>query len=149
MFPHRNFHKYTWTSPDGKTHNQIDHILRDKRWQSIILDERIFRGADSDSDHYLVVARVRERLSISKQEGKNFDGERFNLRKLSELDVRKQCQIKITNRLAALKSFSDGQDINRAWVNINDNIKTSTKDSPGLHELRQHKQWLGEECLGF
>jgi hypothetical protein len=31
MFPHRNFHKYIWTSPDGKIHNQVDHILIDRR----------------------------------------------------------------------------------------------------------------------
>jgi hypothetical protein len=34
MFPHPNIYKYTWTSPDGKPHNQIDHILVDRRRHS-------------------------------------------------------------------------------------------------------------------
>jgi hypothetical protein len=38
VLPHQNMLKYTWTSPAGKTHNQIDHILIDRRWHSSILD---------------------------------------------------------------------------------------------------------------
>jgi endonuclease/exonuclease/phosphatase family metal-dependent hydrolase len=67
MFRHCNIHKYTWMSPDGKSHNQIDHILADRRRHSNVLDVRSFRAADCDSDHYLVVAKVRERLAVNKQ----------------------------------------------------------------------------------
>ena len=63
MFPHRDIHKYTWTSTEGKTHNQSDHILIDRRWHLNILDVRSFRGAYCDTDHYLVVAKLRERFN--------------------------------------------------------------------------------------
>ncbi|PNF22443.1 hypothetical protein B7P43_G15414 [Cryptotermes secundus] len=66
MFPHRNVHTFTWTSPDGKTQNQIDHIFIDRSWHSSILDVRSFRAADCDTDHYLVVGKVRETLTVSK-----------------------------------------------------------------------------------
>jgi endonuclease/exonuclease/phosphatase family metal-dependent hydrolase len=59
-FPHRNICTYTWTSPDRRTHNQTDHILIDKRRDSNSVDVRSFRGADCDSDHYLLVAKVRD-----------------------------------------------------------------------------------------
>ena len=37
LFPHRNIHTYTWTSLDGKTHYQIDHVLIDRRWNSSVI----------------------------------------------------------------------------------------------------------------
>jgi hypothetical protein len=40
-------------------------------------------------------------LAVSKQAAQKFDVEIFNLRKLNELKVRKQYQIKISNRFAA------------------------------------------------
>jgi hypothetical protein len=78
MFLHRNIHKYTWTSPDGKVRNQTDHIVIDRRRYSSILDVRSFRGADCYTNHY---ANVKEILAVSKQTAQKFDGVRFSLRK--------------------------------------------------------------------
>jgi endonuclease/exonuclease/phosphatase family metal-dependent hydrolase len=63
MFPHHNTHKYTWMPQAGKTHNQIEHILIDRLRHSNVLHVRSFRAADCDSDHYLVVAKVRQTTS--------------------------------------------------------------------------------------
>jgi hypothetical protein len=81
--------------------------LIDRRRHSLTLDVRSFRGTECDTDHYLVVAQVRERLAGSQAAAQNFDGERFNLRKLNELKVRKQYRIKISNSFATLENLSD------------------------------------------
>jgi hypothetical protein len=45
MCPQRGIYKYTWTSPDRKTQNQIEQVLINRRWHSSTLDVRSFSGA--------------------------------------------------------------------------------------------------------
>jgi len=118
MFPHRSIHEYAWGCPDRKTHNQIDQILIDSKWHSSVLDVRFFRVADCDSDRCPVIPSVRKILAGSKPSAQTFDVERFNLRKLNELEVRKKYQIEISNRFAASENLNDSANINRAWENI-------------------------------
>ena len=90
----------------------------DRRWHSSIIDVRSFRGADGDTDQYLVVAKVRDRFAVRKQATRKSDGVRFNLRKLNDLEFRKQYQIEITKRFAVLKNVREDEDINRVWESI-------------------------------
>jgi hypothetical protein len=105
MFPHCSIHTYAWTSPDGQMHNQIDHVLIDMRRHSSILDVRSFRWADCDIDHYLVVAKIRKRLAVSKRPANKIDVDRFNPKKLNEGEVKEQYQVTIKNRFSVLENL--------------------------------------------
>jgi hypothetical protein len=110
-------------SPDGKTHNQIDHILFDRQRHLNVLDARSFVAADCDSDHYLVVENVGERLAVNKQRSQRFHMEKFNLKKLNEVEGKEQYRDEVSHRFAALEDLDAGVEINSAWEIIRDNIK--------------------------
>ena len=88
-------------------------------------------------------------MAECKQAAQTSDVERFNLRKLNELEVRKNYQIEISKRFVALEHLNDSEDINRAWDNIKENIKTLAKESPSLYDLMQLNRRFDEESLGF
>ncbi|CAI2724589.1 unnamed protein product [Schistosoma spindalis] len=62
IFPHKRIHKATWISPDHSTENQIDHICINKKLRRTMEDVRTRRGADTASDHHLVVANLKLKL---------------------------------------------------------------------------------------
>jgi hypothetical protein len=133
-------------SPHGKTHNQIYQILIDRRRHSNALDVRSFRAADCDSDHYLVVAKVRERPAVNKQSSHSFDMVRFNLKKLNDVEGKEQFRVEVSNRFAALENLDAEVEVNSAWETIRQNIKSSAKESLGYFELKKHKPCFDEGC---
>jgi hypothetical protein len=129
-----------------ETHNQIDHVLIDRRGHSSVLDVRSFRGADCVTDHYLVVAKVRERLAVSKRAAQKVETERFNVKQLNKGVVKEQYQVIIRNKFAALENLEDSGDINRAWNNIRENTEISAQESLGYCVSKRRKPWFDEEC---
>jgi hypothetical protein len=92
------------------------------------------------------VAKLRERISVSKRARQNFDLEGFELKKLDDVEVKEQYQVEISNRYAALEISGESFDINNAWKSIRENIKTSAKDNLEYHRSKHNKPWLDDEC---
>jgi hypothetical protein len=120
--------------------------LIDRGRHSSVLDVRSFKGADCDTDHYLVVVKRREGLAVTKRLTQKFDMERFNLKKLDEVEGKEQYQVEISNRFAALENSDDDVNINRTWETVREEIKFSANASLRYYELKKHKPWFDEGC---
>jgi hypothetical protein len=93
-----------------------------------------------------VVAKVRERLALSKWTRHRVHTERFNHKKLSEVEGKERYRVEISNRFAALENLDTEGHVNKAWETIKENTKISAKESVGYYEPKKNKSWFDEGC---
>lgn len=94
-FQHKDIYKITWRSSDNKICNQIDHILVDRRHCTNVCDVRSMRGAEIESDHFLVRAKIR--LKIKKiEKTKKSEIKKWDINKLNKKEVKKECSKEVT-----------------------------------------------------
>jgi hypothetical protein len=101
-----------------------------------VTDAPSFRAADYHSDHYLVVAKVKEQLAVNIQRSHRFHMEKFNVKKLNEVEGKKQYLVEVSNRFAALEGLDSKVEINGAWEITRETITISAKESLGYFEFK-------------
>jgi hypothetical protein len=99
------------------------------------------RAADCDIGHYLVMAKVRERLAVNKQRSHTFHKESFSRKKLKEVEGQDKYRIEVSNRFAALEDFDPEVEIISTWETIREIIQISSKEILGYFELKKHKTY--------
>ena len=155
MFPHKDIHKVTWNSPDGITHNQIDHITINSKFKRSVLDVRAYRAADAESDHNLLVGTVRLRLAsvVKKQEKR----QRFNYQKLKQNDVKQKFSIELRNRFNCLQlegeeieaendseRAPDNARLEQRWKTFRDSYTETAKKVLGF-QRGSNKPWISDD----
>ena len=117
----------TWTSPDGKTMNQIDFILtRNTSVRQTILDSTVLNSPDT-SDHRMVRTKVRFNFSWPK---KTPITPKFNLEPLL-LEAKEPFQLKLSNRFSCLSELLDSEEI---YEEISSGILEAAKEVLPLQE---------------
>jgi|UniRef100_A0A2S2QC91 hypothetical protein len=139
-FQRKDIHKQTWISPDATTKNQIYHVMIDNKHRSWFSYVRSYRGADADTDYYLVVATLTEKLSILWKENKHMKSTNMlNVDRLRNPLEIVQYRKRITEELCIINE--KGEKIipyhETKWTNIKNVITSAAKN---LKEKPNHNK---------
>ncbi|VDI48062.1 blast:Craniofacial development protein 2 [Mytilus galloprovincialis] len=143
IFPHKDIHKLTWNSPNGRDKNQIDHIMINGKWKRSLQDVRVKRGADIASDHFLITANIK--LKLKKMSSPTTIKRKFDINKLQDTKVKQEFNLQIKNRFQVLEDTieetSEPASINNKWLKVEEIYKETSEKVLG-YKRQIHKEWI-------
>ena len=129
LFPHKDIHKITWRPPEVDHFSQIDHLLIDSRHASNLMDARTHRCANVDLVQFLLMSRIRARVSNTKKFlGKKF--EKYDYEKITLPEKQVEYKINFKERLQEL-AINPDDSLDSRWNKITVAIHKTAEETFG------------------
>ncbi|GFO04977.1 LOW QUALITY PROTEIN: endonuclease-reverse transcriptase [Plakobranchus ocellatus] len=128
--------RYTWISPGDRCRNQIDYILVQKTWHSSFIKCKTKPGADCDTDHILVVAKIK--LKSYRKKSDNNPLIRYELNKLQESN---------TQRFEALLDTCEEKTPEELWLGMKNIWTEAPENTLGKKKSMKKKPWISTETI--
>lgn len=142
-FRRKDIHKGTWLIPGRNETNQIDHILIQQQYARLVTNVRTYRGADANSDHFLVKMRIKQPTN-NNQTKKRKRIVRYDMEKLGKQENRQMYQQDIYNKITRDKTKTG--EIEKEWKILEEGIKEATEKNLRQGNILKKKGWINEEC---
>jgi hypothetical protein len=142
-FMHKRIHLQTWHSAVGHTFNQIDHCLIDGRHFSDVIDVMAYSGANIDSDHMLVVIKLRARTCRANNT-KPQQLRRFAVDRLKDRDVVSRYYDEFESELQGVQAQPLSLDEN--CKNLEVTVQRIATKTIGYTRKQANKEWFDKEC---
>jgi len=108
------------------------------------MDARTYRCANVDSDHFLLVSRIRNRISNAKKFlGKKV--EKYDSEKMTVPEKQAEYKINLKEHLQELAINSD-DSLDSRWNKITGAIHKTDKETFGKASKKQPNDWFDKEC---
>ena len=145
MFPHKKIHRATWKSPDQVTLNQIDHICISKKFRRSLLDVKVQRGADVNTDHFLLSSFVK--LKLKQQQSIKNPRIKYNISALQDQDKLNSFKLNLHNRFEALTPTED-DTVEDSWAEIKTVFNEVSKEVLGFKKNEQ-QPWISQNTINL
>ena len=136
--------RYTWTSPRNERH-QIDYILINNNWMSSCLNSKTRPGADHDTDHVYLEAKLR--LKTFKCQSAEM-AIKHDLEKLDDPEIRKEYTLAVENRFETLLEITDEDKRPEELMSqIKDIFLQTAEEKLGKRKGKKKKPWISSKVF--
>jgi len=111
-----------------------------KRRASTIQDVRTLRGPNCDSDHFLVRAIIKQKITTNYEKRKQKQS--WDTNRLNSQEIVHKYQENIETQIDKTEVRAD---INEEWTNIKTIIVNSAKEIIGIQK-KERNDWFDDEC---